>query len=207
MRSFFGCLCICTIIALPAYGGQKASEAPSDNDPQINMGVLVGYWTLLGLKGSSSPAIVKDFYKHDSSKTCMPTQVGSFIFKYHKKYGPTDESVTLWSDKLQTQITLYTFPATKSSEEEFETSFTDMHRNCSGKGLITSIEDARFEQPVQIGGCIHHLRQDVTLFEQVVLFRRGGWFHKARISTLDEFLGMAYSPTMDVIQQAFNPCE
>ncbi len=85
MRIFFGCLCIFTIIAFPAYGDQTASEAPSDNDPQINMGVMISYWTLFGLKGSSSPAIVKEFYRHDSSKTCMPTQVGSFVFDYHKK--------------------------------------------------------------------------------------------------------------------------
>lgn len=207
MRSFGLCLCICTIVALPGYAGQKPSESTSDNDQQINMGALIGFWAIVGLKGSSSPPVAQDFHSHEPSKTCMPKQIGSFIFKYHKKYGPGDESVTLWSDKVKTRITLFTFPATKSADEEFKKSLTDMQRSCRGEGSSTSIKDSRYEQPIQIGGCIHPLKQDVILFEQIILFRRGDWFHKARISTLSEVLGMAYSPTMDVIQQAFNPCE
>ncbi len=89
----------------------------------------------------------------------------------------------------------------------FKAFFTEMRSKCIGKGASISIESARFKQPVHIGGCILNLRQNVTLFEQVILFRRGGWFHKVRISTLDKYLGKAYSPIMDVIQQAFNSCE
>jgi hypothetical protein len=59
---------------------------------------------------------------------------------------------------------------------------------------------------VRIGGCIQRLPGDALVLEQALVFQRGKWVHKARISFLAAVMGEAYGAAMAVVSTAFAPC-
>jgi hypothetical protein len=179
---------------------KPAGDASFKDDAMAAMAALSSRWMLLGTNSSVKEA-PRAWHRHAASGTCMPKDSASWELGKEQVYGPDDESVTLWNDKLKTEVTLYTYPATQPLDAEFGEVMRAMGGTCSeGPMMSTTQGDVHF------GGCVRRLDGDVLLLEQVVLFQRGKWLHKARITLLARALGDAYDAAMGVVSQAFAPC-
>jgi hypothetical protein len=191
-------------------GAQPGSKSPDgarqDHDTKDagELAVLVpllGYWAMLGPGGGEPAREPSRWYRHAASSTCFPLDSGSFSAKHHEVYGPGDESVTLWSDELGTLVTLYTYPAQGTVEQDFGSAFRDMQRTCGGRLGASSTLGKR-----PIGACAHASEGGFQLIEQVLVFHEGSWSHKARFTYPEPLLDRAYSPSMALVNAAFRPC-
>jgi hypothetical protein len=131
----------------------------------------------------------------------MPKESASWRPGKERVYGPDDESVTLFNDRLRTEVTLYTYPAHNDADREFRDVMQAMSRTCT-EGLMMSTTQG----DVRIGGCVQRLPGDALVLEQALVFQRGKWVHKARISFLAAVMGDAYDAAMAVVSTAFAPC-
>lgn len=166
-----------------------------------HMAFLVSSWALLG-SGSKDAEPATGWHRHAASGTCMPTGSRSWQSGKAQTYGPDDESVTLMHEPLQILVTLYTYPATKPLQPEFEGVVSTMASKTCTEGPVMSSKIGE----AHVGACPHRIDNGVVLLEQVVLLQRGKWFHKARITFAGPATAAAYTPAMSVVSQAFAAC-
>jgi hypothetical protein len=183
-----------------------SSQTSSDDrsslkkDAMEAMAIQAGFWSLLGISDGAKEQ-PNGWHRHEGSGTCMPKGSKSWELAQERTYARDDESVSVWNDALKTNLTLYTYPATRVLAAEFESVMGDMSQTCTdGPVMTTTIGDAR------VGGCVTRLESGVLLIEQAVLFQRGKWLHKARITSPAAAAEAAYSPSMSVVSQAFVAC-
>lgn len=177
-----------------------SKEADFKKDAVEAMAVLASRWALLGTKADAKEQPT-GWHRHAGSGTCMPKGSASWELAKEHTYGPDDESVTMWNEKLKSQLTLYTYPAAQALDAEFDAVLGEMSRSCT-EGPVLSAKTG----DTHVGGCARRLEGDVLLLEQVVLFQRGKWLHKARITFAAAQADAAYSPTMSVVSQSFEAC-
>jgi hypothetical protein len=184
-------------------GDLRPDAAPRDME---GLAVLAGYWVIHGVRGEPSPAPARASYYHEGSATCMPRALGPFTPRREQVYGPDDASVSLWNEQTQTLVTLYTYPARGPTDAEFAGVMRDMAKTCGGKHMVSShVADPRFPERGLVAACGHRVQGTMAL-EQALLFRRGPWFHKARVTYVQSTLERAYAPSMTLVQAAFNRC-
>jgi hypothetical protein len=131
----------------------------------------------------------------------MPKETASWRPGKERVYAPDDESVTLFNDRLRTEVTLNTYPGQNDVDSEFREVMQAMSRTCTEGPMMTTTQ-----RDVRIGGCVHRFPGDMLVLEQALLFRRGKWSHKARISFPAAVMGDAYGAAMALIGMAFKPC-
>jgi hypothetical protein len=174
------------------------SEAPLKEDAMAAMVALAGHW-VIPEGGDAEPA--QSWHRHAASGTCMPKGSASWQLSHEQVYGPGDESVSLWNEQLQTLITLYTYPAQGDLEGAFGGVMNEMgSRTCTEGPMMSTDQDG-----THIGGCVRR-KDGFLLLEQAMLFQRGEWLHKARITIPEPALDAAYSPAMSVVRQSFAAC-
>ena len=164
------------------------------------MAALSSRWMMLGISDGAKEAPV-GWHRHAASGTCMPKGSASWELAAEQTYGPDDESVTVVSEPLRTKVTLYTYPATRAIDAEFDDVMQAMGQSCTEGPMLSTVQgNAHF------GGCVRRLDDGVLLLEQVVLFQRGPWLHKARITFAATQMTNAYDGAMSVVSQAFATC-
>ena len=131
----------------------------------------------------------------------MPKDSASWRLGKEHVYAPDDESVTLFNDRLSTEVTLYTYPARNDTDREFRDVMQAMSLTCREGPMMSTTQG-----DVRIGGCVQRLPGDALVLEQALVFQRGKWVHKARISFLAAVMGDAYNAAMAVVSTAFAPC-
>ena len=178
---------------------REAEEPPFKEDAVQALGALATFWAL-GLQGSSKNAPTS-WHVHAASGTCMPKESGGFRVANERVYGPGDESVTLWDEKQKTEVTMYTYPATRALDAEFDDVLASMAQTCTEGPMVSAVQgDTHF------GACVRRLEGDLLLIEQAVLFQRAKWLHKARITFAAPALGDSQDAAMSLLSQAFAPC-
>jgi hypothetical protein len=101
---------------------------------------------------------------------------------------------------LTTEVTLYTYPAHNDADQEFREVMAAMSRTCSEGPMMSTTQGE-----VRIGGCVQRLPGALVL-EQALVFQRGKWVHKARISFIAAVMDDAYNAAMALVSTAFTPC-
>jgi hypothetical protein len=188
--------------APPAQPGSnpKPDEHAFKEDAMAALAALSGRWMLVGVQGGPKEA-PRAWHVHARSGTCMPKDSASWRLGKEYVYGPDDESVTLFNDRLRTEVTLYTYPAHNDVDREFREVMQVMSRTCTeGPVMSTTQGDLR------LGACVQRFPGDALVLEQALVFQRGKWVHKARISFLAAVMGDAYTAAMAVVSTAFAPC-
>jgi hypothetical protein len=213
---------VVTCVTLLALGCAARSAAPSNTpspppesappptqpdqtgEAQREVGILaplVGYWAMLGTTSGAPAMDVTGWQPHAASGTCFPTGLGSFSLVNRRTYAPDDESVSLLNRDLGTLITLYTYPARGTAQQDFEQSFGEMGGTCGPGQAISTVAGGEY-----LGACTHTMPPGVAVIEQVWLVHRGRWSHKARFTFVAQALGQAWGPAMTVLRTAFAPC-
>lgn len=217
-------LCACGVVALlaaacqpktaaqsPGSAGAKPSSsaepaATDEGDSELKqdamqaMAKLAGNWALLGISNDAREA-PSAWHRHAGSNTCMPKGSQSWKLADQRQYAANDESVSLSNESLGIHVTLYTYPARGALDAEFESVMSDMSRTCTEGPMMTTKTGG-----AHVGGCVQRLPSGLLLLEQAVLFERGKWLHKARITFAAEATHAAYTPAMSVVSSAFGPC-
>ncbi len=183
--------------AEPQRTDGEGSIAP---DAMKAMAALTGRWMMLGITDGAKEVPTR-WHRHAASGTCMPKESASWELAGEQTYAPADESVSLFNEQLKTKVTLYTYPATRALDAEFDEAMQAMGQSCTeGPMMSTAQGDTHF------GGCVRRLEDGFLLLEQVVLFQRGEWLHKARITFAAVQMGEAYDAAMGMVSQAFASC-
>ena len=96
---------------------------------------------------------------------------------------------------------MYTYPATRALDAEFDDVLASMAQTCTEGPMVSAVQgDTHF------GACVRRLEGDLLLIEQAVLFQRAKWLHKARITFAAPALGDSQDAAMSLLSQAFAPC-
>jgi hypothetical protein len=179
----------------------KPDEHAIKEDAMAAMVALSGRWMLAGAQGGPKEA-PRAWHVHGGSGTCMPKDSASWRPGKELVYAPDDESVTLFNDRLLTEVTLYTYPARNDIDQEFRDVMQVMSRKtCTEAPMMSTTQG-----DVRIGGCVRRLRGDALLLEQALVFQRGKWVHKARITFVAGMMADAYTAAMALVSTAFAPC-
>jgi hypothetical protein len=184
--------------AEPARPNDEPTSSPELADDAMKaMAQAAGFWMLGVADDGGAPT--RQWHRHAASGTCLPKDAPGWELVNEKTYGPGDESVSLWNEKLGAKVTLFTYPAQAALEPAFDSVLEQMAKTCT-EGPVMSTKMS----PGKIGGCIQRLKEGPLLLEQALLFKNGPWLHKARITYPAG--SDAYSAVMSVVARAFKPC-
>ena len=178
---------------------------PTSEGDVTALAPLLPLWAFFGT-GHMFPAIgaPTQLHRHDPTGTCMPTSIGPFALKNLADTNDEDRGVSLFDRADRVVLSLFTYPAARSLEQEVQSITASMCKGASG-AMQMDVRDARFAERGVVFACAHATDFGPAI-EQAVVFDEGKWFYEARFTFLEGALGRQYELSMAAAQAAFRAC-
>lgn len=179
--------------------------APTSEGDVTALAPLVPLWAFFGT-GHMFPAIgdPQQLHRHDPTGTCMPAGIGPFALKNLVDTSADDRGVSMFDKDDRVILSLFTYPAGRSLEQEVQSVTASMCKGATG-AMQMEIGDPRFAERGVVFACAHTTNIGPTI-EQAVVFNEGKWFYEIRFTFLEGALSTQYERAMAAAQAAFRAC-
>jgi hypothetical protein len=183
----------------------KKTAAPTSEGDVTALAPLLPLWAFFGTGHAFPPAgDPQQLHRHDPTGTCMPVGIGPFALKNLVDTNADDRGVSMFDRNDRVILSLFTYPAGRSLEQEVQSIEASM---CKGAGgaMQMDVGDPRFAEHGVVFACAHDTDYGPAI-EQAVVFHDGKWFYESRFTFLQGALNVQYEHAMAAAQAAFRPC-